>query len=192
MSRGGRRGTICVMTTLDTQLGQLLVDDYLNGLSDRSIEDLRSMRAQCQRAETAVSFLRRLAQGRLDIIHAYLDRQEDQGAVDLDELVDELSEIMAAGPPRPAGPGRLPAQMAPAMDEGELTAELDQVLDAGQVVRLADMPRQQLLAIAEELAGFEQRVSHQRRALHERIDRLQAEIVDRYKSGRLSADELLA
>jgi len=187
----GWRGTIKSMTTLDTRLGRLLVDDYLDGLTDRSLDDLRAMRGECQRAETAVSFLRRLAQGRLDIIHAYLDRREDEGAVDMDDLVEELSEIMAAGPPRPIGPGRLPAQMAPAMDADELTVELDQVIDAGQVVHLAGMSVEQLQAIADQLAVFEQRVSRQRRSLHERIDRLQAEIVSRYKTGAASADELL-
>ena len=33
------------------------------------------MRSECEIAETAVSFLRRMAQGRLDLIHAYLDRR---------------------------------------------------------------------------------------------------------------------
>jgi chaperonin cofactor prefoldin len=78
------------------------------------------------------------------------------------------------------------------MESGELTAELDEVIDAGQVVRLADMSEEQLREVAERLGTFEATVSHQRRALHERIDRLQREIVDRYKSGGASADELLA
>lgn len=181
------------MSRLDQELQRLLAEDYLQGLAERSLEDVRAMRAECQLAETSVSFLRRLAQGRLDIIHAFLDRREDEGgSVDLAELVEELPAIIAAGPPRPAGPGRLPVQMAPAMDSGELTAELDEVIDAGQVVRLAEMSEEQLRAVAERLGTFEATVSQQRRALHERIDRLQREIVDRYKSGGASADELLA
>jgi hypothetical protein len=153
------------MTQLDSQLARLLVDDYLDGLADRSLDDIRAMRADCEQAETSVSFLRRLAQGRLDIIHAYLDRREAQGAGALEDLVDELSDIMAAGPPRPGGPGRLPSAMAPDMEGGGL---------------------------ASELSAFEARVSQQRRALHDRIDRLQGEIVSRYKTGGASVDELLA
>ena len=181
------------MSKLDQELQRLLADDYLQDLAERPLEDVRAMREECQLAETSVSFLRRLAQGRLDIIHAFLDRREDAGgAVELSELVQELPSIIAAGQPRPAGPGRLPMQMAPEMESGELTAELDEVIDAGQVVRLAEMSEEQLRAVAEGLGAFEATVSHQRRSLHERIDRLQREIVDRYKSGGASADELLA
>ena len=180
------------MTQLDSQLARLLVDDYLDGLADRSLDDIRAMRADCEQAETSVSFLRRLAQGRLDIIHAYLDCREDQGVVALEELVGELSDIMSAGPPRPGGPGRLPSAMAPDMEGGALASELDQVIDADQVTRLAEMSEEQLRALAGELSTFEARVSQQRRALHDRIDRLQGEIVSRYKTGGASVDELLA
>ncbi len=181
------------MTRLETELQRVLAGDYLDGMGDRTLPEIRAMRAECQRAETAVSFLRRLAQGRLDIIHAYLDRREDEGGdVDLQELVGELGAIMAAGPPRPAGNGRLPAQLAPDLEEGDLTAELDEVIDAAHVASLAQMSEGELRSAAERLATFEARVSQQRRSLHERIDRLQAEIVSRYKSGGASPDELLA
>ena len=180
------------MTSLESELERVLAGDYLSGLGDLPLPQIRTMRADCQRAETAVSFLRRLAQGRLDIIHAYLDRREDEGGeVDLRELVGELGAIMAAGPPRPAGNGRLPAQLAPDLEAGDIAAELDEVIDAVQVANLAQMSEPQLRSAAERLAAFEARVSQQRRMLHERIDRLQAEIVSRYKTGGASADELL-
>jgi Mg2+ and Co2+ transporter CorA len=180
------------MTQLENELHGLLADDYLDGLTDRSLEEIRSMRAACQQAEAKVSFLRRLAQGRLDIIHAFLDRREDEGdEVDLSDLVDDLPAIIAAGPPRPSGPGRLPSPLDPDMEGGALTGELDQVIDAEQVGKLGTMTADQLRQVAEQVAAFEARVSHQRRALHERIDRLQREIVERYKTGGASADELL-
>ena len=180
------------MTRLETDLDRVLAADYLAGMEERPLTEVRAMRAECQRAETAVSFLRRLVQGRLDIIHAYLDRREDEGGeVDMEELVSELGAIMAAGPPRPAGNGRLPAQLAPDLEAGDIAAELDEVIDAVQVANLAQMSEPQLRSAAERLAAFEARVSQQRRMLHERIDRLQAEIVSRYKTGGASADELL-
>jgi chaperonin cofactor prefoldin len=46
--------------------------------------------------------------------------------------------------------------------------------------------------MAERLTELEARISDQRRALHERIDKLQAEIVSRYKTGEASVDGLLA
>lgn len=181
------------MTRLDRELERVLDPAYLSGLADRSLDDIRAMRAECQAAETAVSFLRRLAQGRLDIIHACLDRREaGASAQDLTALVDELPTIIGAGPPRPAGPGRLPVRMAPEMEDEELASELDEVLDAGRIGELPTMAEAELRDVAEQLAAMETLISHRRRALHEQIDRLQAEIVNRYKSGEASVDGLLA
>ncbi len=180
------------MTWLDATLERVFAPGYLDRLEDYSIEEIRVMRAECQSAETAVSFLRRVAKGRLDIIHASLDRREDGSTpTDLTALVEDLPAIIAAGPPRPAGPGRLAVQMAPDMEADELTAELDAILDAGKIGELPTMPVDTLRAVAGQLTAVESRISDSRRALHERIDRLQAEIVNRYKTGKASVDGLL-
>ena len=183
--------TIDPMALLDRELERLLAPDYLDGMKDRSLEEVRAMRAECQEAETAVSFLRRLAQGRLDLVHACLDRAEGQGA-DLDSIVDRLPSIIGSGPPRPAGYGRLPSQMSPDLDDAELTAEIDAVIDADRIGELPAMSDQELHVLGDRLTAIEARISDQRRALHERIDKLQAEIVSRYKTGEASVDGLLA
>ncbi len=54
------------------------------------------------------------------------------------------------------------------------------------------MSEAELRTVGEQLTAIEQRISDQRRALHERIDTLQAEIVSRYKTGEASVDGLLA
>jgi hypothetical protein len=174
------------MAWLTTELERLLAPDYLDGLPERSLEDVRAMRAECQEAETAVSFLRRMAQGRLDLVHACLDGS------DLGSLVERLPSIIGSGPPRPQGYGRLPSQMSPDLDKDDLTEELDAVLDADQTGLLPTMDEAELRAVGERLTVIEKRISDQRRALHERIDKLQAEIVSRYKTGEASVDGLLA
>jgi len=178
------------MAWLDMELARLLASGYLDGIRDRSLDEVRAMRAECQEAETAVSFLRRMAQGRLDLVHACLDRSEGD---DLDSLVERLPAIIGSGPPRPQGYGRLPSQMAPDMDKDEhLTEEIDAVLDAEHIGGLPTMSDDELRELGEKLTAIEKRVSDQRRALHERIDTLQAEIVSRYKRGEASPDGLLA
>jgi RsiG-like len=179
------------MGQLDSELERLLAPGYLDGIDARSLEEVRAMRAECQSAETAVSYLRRIAQGRLDIAHAYVDHMGDESMPDLTSLVEHLPEIMAAGPPRPAGPGRLPSQMSPDLED-DLTAEVDAVLDAEGIAKLPAMNREQLLDVARRLGEIEARTSQERRALHERIDKLQAEIVSRYKSGEATVEGLLA
>ncbi|HXW34075.1 MAG TPA: hypothetical protein VEJ87_05805 [Acidimicrobiales bacterium] len=180
------------MTSLSTELDRLLGPDYLEDVSSKPIEWVREKRAECDAAETAVSYLRRVAQGRLDIVHAYLDHREDEtSAPDLSALVDDLSAIIASGPPRPNGRGRLLTPLAPDMEREDLTADLDAILDANRIGELPSMSSDELQEIADRLTAMERKISQQRRALHERIDRLQAEIVSRYKTGRASVDGLL-
>ena len=82
--------------------------------------------------------------------------------------------------------------MSPDMDSVDLTEEIDDVLDADEIGKLPTMSEAELRSVAERLTAIEQRISDQRRTLHERIDALQAEIVSRYKTGEASVDGLLA
>lgn len=181
------------MARLQDELDRLFAPDYLQGLNDRSLEELRAMRTELNRAETAVSYLRRVAQGRIDVVQSILGGAAAKDG-DLTGVVEDLASIIGGGPPRPSGPGRLPAQLAPDMetvDDEELTAELDVVLGPGHLAELATMDPARLRSISEELVALETRISAQRKALHERIDAVQGEIVSRYKSGDVSPDGLL-
>jgi hypothetical protein len=73
----------------------------------------------------------------------------------------------------------------------ELTVELDTILGADDVARLAGFDDAELADLAGRLRDLENRVSAERRGLHERIDTLQAELVERHKSGNASLDGLL-
>ncbi|HUD17843.1 MAG TPA: hypothetical protein VMQ59_11295, partial [Acidimicrobiales bacterium] len=77
-------------------------------------------------------------------------------------------------------------------EESDLTAELDAVLGADEIATLGDLDSDQLRDLASRLEVMENRVSLDRRALHIRIDTLQAELVARYKTGRASVDGLLS
>jgi RsiG-like len=191
------------MAWLDDELTRLFAPGYLEDVSKRPLEEIRAMRDECQDAETALSYLRRVAQGRLDIVHVYLsadgqgaDPDGGSGRSDADgamaKLVERLPDIIGAGPPRPAGPGRLPASMGPDLGHDDLTEALDAVLDGDAIGRLPTMSRDELEDIAERLGALEGKISEDRRTLHERIDKLQAEIVDRYKRGEATVEGLLA
>ncbi len=173
-------------------LGRLLTSSYLDDVRSRSLEEIRAMRTECQEAEVALSYLRRLIQGRLDIVHAFLDRPEGGPAPDLASFVDDLAGILSSGPGRPSGPGRLPMLLSPDTEESDLTAELDAIVGADEMGTLADLDHVQLRDLADRLGDLERTVSFDRRALHERIDVLQAELVERHKSGRATVDGLLS
>ncbi len=173
-------------------LDRILASTYLDDIGERSLADIRSMRTECQEAEVALSYLRRLIQGRLDIVHTYLEHSGSDEGRGLGDLVDDLPSILSSGPGRPNGPGRTPQLLSPDTDEADLTAELDAVLGVDELATLSDLDTDQLNGMARRLEAIESRVSADRRALHERIDTLQAELVERHKTGRASVDGLLS
>jgi hypothetical protein len=181
------------VTSLDDGLERLFATDYLDAVDERALDDVRAMRAECQEAETVVSYLRRVVQGRLDVVHSFIDHHNTgQSVGDLDAVVEDLSSIIGSGPARPQGYGRLPSQMSPDMEKADLTREIDDVLDADGIGKLPTMTEGELRTLAQRLTVIEQRISDERRTLHERIDALQAEIVSRYKTGDVNPDDLLS
>jgi hypothetical protein len=174
----------------DARIDALLDPAYLGDLKARPIEEIRSMRTECQRLEVALSYLRRLAQGRLDIVAADQRRRVEGGEpLDVAALVEQLPEILSEHVHAP-GNGRLSAYMAPA-EADDLTAELDAVVDAqtlGSLDRLDDVA---LTDLIDRLTALERDVSGRRRALHDIIDALQAELTRRYKTGEASVESLL-
>jgi len=65
---------------------------YLEGLEALSLEDLRARRDECMAEREYLSLLRRLVQGRAEILKAELDARG--GGKDAAPLIDRLSEIL--------------------------------------------------------------------------------------------------
>lgn len=168
----------------------LLPDGEIETLPSLPMERLRERRAACQEAEVRLSYLRRLAQGRLDIVHAELDRRATGTRADLGAVVDSLAGTLATHLTA-SGPGRLPQVLAPDVDDPELTAELDAIAPPARLTDLDHLDDDSVRALEASLVEFERATSAGRHALHERIDAFQREIVRRYKDGEASVDSLL-
>ena len=172
-------------------LEQLLDPGYLGDLTARPMDEVRSMRAACQEVETGLSLLRRVIQGRLDIVGLELARRAEGGdPADLPDLIARLPAVLSDRTRAP-GVGRLPQLMTPGELPPELEAELDSIVASSHLADLPAVPDDRLRSLADELAAFEQKVSGQRQALFDRIDALQAEITRRYRTGEASVDALL-
>lgn len=173
-----------------TDLALLLDPGYVSALPERPMDEIRRMRAECQEVETGLSLLRRLVQGRLDIVGLELARRADGGdPADLPDLIARLPQVLSDRTHAP-GTGRLPQMMAPG-ELPELEAELDSIISAGGMTDLPSVSDDSLRETADQLSTFEQTVSGHRQALFERIDALQAEITRRYKTGEATVDSLL-
>ena len=169
-------------------LDRILAPGYVEGLEGLDLDEVRARRAECQEVETGLSLVRRLAQGRLDIVAAEQARRAGASA-GTGPSEDTASEDAAS---EDAGVGRLSQLLAPAELPEDLAAEVDAALPPVRLAQLATLADDELAATAERLGELEREVSERRRRLFERVDALQAELTRRYRTGEASPDTLLS
>jgi hypothetical protein len=137
--------------------------------TELSLEELRGLRQQLQLEDDAVSYARRVAQARLDLLKSEAaHRSEASDTEPTAELRSVLSQHLTGGPARPPRP----------------TADLS---DHPLAVELDDA---ELAELTEAIATFESRVSSDRRQRFDRLDALSAELVRRYRVGEADVDTL--
>ena len=151
------------------------------------IDELRSLRAALQHDDDAVSYVRRLAQARLDIIDADMRRRDrrDDPSVITAELPAILAGHLTGGGSRPPRPVEDASDHPLALALEELWAERG----ASDLPTLTD---DEMVALRADLRTFEQARSRERQALFVRIDTLSAELVRRYREGEADIEGLLA
>lgn len=165
----------------DAQLEQVLDDDFLAGVETWPAAELRTRRDLAEQAEGRVSYSRRILQGRIDLLRGEAASREGG-----DDLVARLPGMLAdrgSGPRNPASV-RMPRTLAPP-EAGDTEA------DAG-VLHLGELDDAELAELATRYADLERELSGHRRRLFDVIDRLQAELAERYRSGATTVSELLS
>jgi hypothetical protein len=153
---------------------------------EMSLQEVRSRRTQLQAEEDAVSFVRRLAQGRLD-----LARDEERRRLSNAPSVSVESELAGVfGQEHGGGSARPPRETNVATDH-RLVVELERLCEAIGFGSLRQLDVDSLQSAIDQLAAFESARSAERRALFDEIDALTAELVRRYKDGGANVDSLL-
>ncbi len=176
---------------MDTEFDRVMSGGYLGDLTRRPIAVIRTMREECQRIETALSYVRRMVQGRLDVVLAESRRrQAGDEPTDLAALVAQLPRILADRTRAP-GPGRLSQVLAPGKLEGEFVRRLDAIVSQGHLHQLNDLSDAELERVRVELDDLERAVSARRRDVFGRVDAVQAELTRRYRTGEASVESLL-
>jgi hypothetical protein len=174
-----------------TQLKRRRVDhvtdpSYVQGLAERSIDDLKTMRDETGEIENEISFERRLCQARIDILTAELDHRSGKSG----DVISRLPEILADEGRSTAGdvglPSRAPDHSIP-KNAGILRRRVEEIVGEETLARLSDVSTEELKTIIASLGKHEQNLSQQRRSLHEVLDQIQAEIVGRYTEGDAGA-----
>ena len=163
------------------RIDRILDPEYLGDVKARSTDELHAMHDECAEVETEVSYVRRLAQARIDILVAELDRRAAGGS--LGSLIDALPRILADTGAR-GGPEsvRMPQQMAPAMDV-EWTRGLEPLVTDATLANLPALADDDVRSTVERLRALETEVSATRRSLHRVIDALDRELASRLRVG---------
>ncbi|MEX0835440.1 MAG: hypothetical protein WD010_05080 [Nitriliruptor sp.] len=173
----------------------MTLDDRERGeLASWSNEQLRERRASCENHEAAVSYARRVLQGRLDIVRAELERRLEAGE-DEDEVEELLSRLPAllAGGQGASDPLRARVTSLTVPPEAdELVARIDADLGESTLSTLSSRSDAELTELIAALERHEAELSGTRRELFDAIDALRDELAARYKDGRANVADLLA
>lgn len=176
---------------MDPNLARVLEPGYLEGIDAVPIDQVRARRAECQLLENALSYVRRVAQGRLDIVGAELARRRAGGdPQDVRALVGRLPDILAEGQ-HAGGAARPPQALSNEDHATAYVAEVDAIFSPAGVDAIADASDADLEAVRSRLEEYERATSANRHAVHRVIDALQAEIARRYRTGEADVSSLL-
>ena len=150
---------------------------YLDGIEGQSLEDVRARRDECMAEREYLSLLRRLVQGRAEILKAEL---ASRGSDDARPLVDRLSEILASDQPVTS---RGEAMKVSLPEEEMLLARrrIERLVADAGISDPSELDDDRLKEAVDVLAGEEREVSAQRGDVHRVLDSLQDELKRRYK-----------
>ncbi|MDX2544865.1 aerial mycelium formation protein [Streptomyces sp. WI04-05B] len=155
------------------------------------LSELRALRRDAQRDEADLSYVRRLLQGRIDILRAELARRGPTSVVAVGEgsVVERLSEILTDAPARHRSSARHLTLGTPHSEEyGQLAAEMLAEVELSDLDARTDP---ELTAAMGRLVGYEQQVSQRRQGLQRTADDCSGEITRRYREGEAQVEDLL-
>lgn len=175
-------------------IAKLLDPNAITGLTTRPIQELREIRTECAAVERDVSLVRRLAQGRLDIVgHEFRRRSGSDSTTDVADLLFDLPDLMADESTGGGIPGARQIDVsAPGDAATELISYLNAQASPAVLSGIQDVDEADLRELFEKIRAYEVEMSGTRRQLHERIDSVQSEIARRYRDGEASVDSLLS
>ncbi|MEC4015679.1 RsiG family protein [Streptomyces sp. H27-D2] len=166
-------------------------EEPLPELGALRLPELRALRRSSQQDEADLSYVRRLLQGRIDILRAEQARRRDLGPKDPEsQVVDRLSEILADVPSRVRSSARHVTLGMPHSEAYQkLAAEMLSEVELSDLVARTD---EDLTVAMGRLVRYEQQVSRQRQQLQRTADDCSTEIARRYRDGEAQVDDLLS
>jgi hypothetical protein len=170
------------------RIDKVLAEDYLADITSLSLAEVRTLRDEADQEETDLSYLRRLLQGRVDLVAAEV-RQRGMG--EESELIGKLPKILADESPRQQAFG-LGRHHATEPTNAGANRRAEEKLAAADVTDLSSRTDDELRQLLELLRKQERDVSDTRRRVQGVFDAASAEMTRRYRDGEADVNALLA
>jgi hypothetical protein len=164
------------MTEHVRRIDRILAPEYVQDLNARPLDELRAMERETLEVETEISYVRRLAQGRIDILTAERDRRAAGGP--LGDLIAALPTILADEGRSGAATTRAQPLLAPA-GTIEWNRGLERLVSDGTLANLPNLSDAELQATVAQLRELEHDVSDRRRAVHGVLDAITHAVASR-------------
>jgi hypothetical protein len=167
------------MTEGHRRIDRILDPSFLEGIDALALEDLRGRRDECLAEREYLSLLRRLVQGRAEILQAELTAR---GAdADAGPLVDRLAEILTGDEPHTTSRGEAVRVGLPEEEMLLARRRVERIVADAQLSDPSGLDDRQLGEAIELLASEERQVSDARGKVIRVLDDLQDELKRRYK-----------
>jgi hypothetical protein len=171
--RGGQR-----------RIDRVLDPRFVAGVGQLDLAELRSRREEAEAEEADISYLRRLLQGRLDILRAELVRRSSGGEQDVAGLPAILTDDA------PGTFSAIPRILVPSRAD-QHRRRVERLVSDETVARLPELDVEELTRAVEVLAHEEESASTHRRAVQRVVDLLRGELAGRYRDGGAHVSQLL-
>ena len=165
--------------TGNRRIDRILSSGYGEGLSQLDISEVRRRRDECLAERDYLSLLRRLVQGRLDILRAESARRERGG--DPGSLVEELSKILSQDAAHSSSRGEAVKVPVPEEEMALARRRVERLIADATISDAPSLSDEELRDFIELLTKEEREVSSNRAAVIDVHDRLQEELKRRFK-----------
>ena len=167
------------MTDRRRRIDIVLEPEYLDGLADLDLDEVRRRRDTAEDVEAQISYYRRLLHGRMDLLDFEQRRRRGE---EQRSIIEALPEILAKGMIPGSEPTLKHIETMPPLPSMTGRRLIDKIMDDGVLTSLPELSDSEIAEALERLREVETQLSVQRRQLHQVIDTLQDEMVSRYRS----------
>lgn len=170
------------------RIDRVLAPDYLERIGKATMAELRTYRDEALQEETDLSYIRRLVQGRMDIIQAELDRRDGDGS---GSILDSLAGILADDGERAPAHGLGRHSVVEPSRAAEHRRYVEQLVADVDLSDVSAREPAELITVLEALRDEEEELSMKRRQVQHVVDACSAEVTRRYRDGEADAGQLL-